>query len=114
MHFSKHDLFVIDGTFLVKASREAFFGVPLLEVDGKDHTFTYGVTRDLLRLRHTLGAGNLAVIFGKEAFATCDSPLRVDAIAAFLNELGVPVVNASEYAIIDISLTFLERASRLV
>jgi len=57
------ELFLIDSTFLVKASEAAFLGAPLLvDEEGRDHTRTFGVMRDLLRLqnarnspRHCLG-----------------------------------------------------------
>ncbi len=42
-------LFLIDSTFLFKASEAAFLGTPLLvDEEGRDHTRTFGVTRDLL------------------------------------------------------------------
>lgn len=114
MHCSPYDLFVIDGSCLVQASYDSFVGAPLLESDGKDLTFTYGVTRDFLRLRQSLGATRLALIFGMETYASTQNPEMVNVAAAFLEEMGVLVVNASACPVVDVSLAFLGTASYFV
>jgi hypothetical protein len=101
---SQPNLFVIDATFLVRASHQAFLGAPLLQVDGEDHTFTYGVCRDLLRLRPVLGAARLVVLFGAETYAASDAPGKVDVTATFLKDLGLPVVSAPDCAIVDAAI----------
>jgi len=58
-------LFLIDSTFLFKASEAAFLGAPLLvDEGGRDHTRTFGVMRDLLRLRRLLGIRALVLFPG--------------------------------------------------
>jgi hypothetical protein len=109
-----HDLFVIDATFLVKRSHQAFLGAPLLEVNREDHTFTYGVCRDLLRLRQVLGAARLVVTFGSETYAASDDPRKVAATSTLLKKLGVPIVDEPERAIIDICMAFVDSASHFV
>jgi hypothetical protein len=111
VHCSADDLFVIDGSCLVQASDDAFVGAPLLAADGKDLTFTYGVTRDFLRLRQSLGASRLALIFGMETYASAQDPELVNCAATFLEKMGVLVVNASACPVVDVSLTFLGTAS---
>ena len=114
MRHSAPNLFVIDATFLIKASHQAFLGAPLLEVDGEDHTFAYGICRDLLRLRRVLGAARLVVTFGTETYAASDDPRKVDGAATLLKELGLPIVNAPKCAIIDASMAFVDSASHIV
>jgi hypothetical protein len=111
---SAHDLFVIDATFLVGASHQAFLGVPLLEVDGIDHTFTYGICRDLLRLRQVLGAARLMVTFSSETYAASDHTQKVNLTAKFLKELGLPVVDEPKCATVDICMALIEGASHFV
>ncbi|MFN2134862.1 MAG: hypothetical protein ACK2UK_02850, partial [Candidatus Promineifilaceae bacterium] len=91
-----HNLFVIDATFLVRASREAFLGVSLFETNGVDQTFEYGICRDLLRLRQAIGAERFLVTLGSETYSASDDPQRLDGVATFLRQLGVPVINEPE------------------
>jgi hypothetical protein len=61
------DIFLIDGTGLLEASQKSFLGAPLLVVDGEDHTFLFGVIRDLLRLRQKSGINQGVFVIGEEA-----------------------------------------------
>jgi hypothetical protein len=55
---------------LLKASEAASLGARLLvDEDGRDHTQTFGVMRDLLRLRRTLGIRRAIVVVGEESVA---------------------------------------------
>ena len=60
--------FLIDLTGFLEASQKAFLGAPCLLVAGEDQTFVFGVVRDLLQLRHTLGIGinRGMVVIGEE------------------------------------------------
>lgn len=62
--------FLIDATFIVERAHKMFFGAPLMTAAGKDHTFTYGCVRDVLRVRRKLGIKAGVLILGKEAVLT--------------------------------------------
>ncbi|WPL10733.1 hypothetical protein [Thiorhodovibrio litoralis] len=109
-----HDLFVVDATFLVKKSQQAFLGASLLEVDGIDHTFTYGVCREFLRLRQALGAARLGVIFGSETYAESADAQKVNRTAQLLKDLGLRVVDEPKYSIVDICMASIDNASHFV
>ena len=93
--------FLIDSTFLFKASEAAFLGAPLLvDKDGRDHTRTFGVTRDLLRLREKFGIRNASVLVGEESVAaTCKEVL--DDLIPLLQQVRARVVRA-EARVVDI------------
>jgi transposase len=53
-----NDVVVIDLTFLLESSEKSFSGAPLIfGPQGQDNTVLYGVARDLLRLRNSVGMG---------------------------------------------------------
>jgi len=45
------DSFLIDTAFMIERTQKTFFETPLLTLDSKDHTFTFGFARDFLRMR---------------------------------------------------------------
>jgi hypothetical protein len=50
------EVVVIDLTFLLESSAKSFCGASLfLGSQGEDNTFLYGVARDLLRIRQSVG-----------------------------------------------------------
>ena len=106
-------LFVVDTTFILKKTAEAFHGAPLLVLDGKDHTFTYGFVRDLLRLRQTQVVRCGVLVAGKE----CDvvaSDKDVKAVVAFAREMGFPVVQEPKRSALDICYHLSTIATHLV
>lgn len=106
-------LFVVDTTFILKKTAEAFHGAPLLVLDGKDHTFTYGFVRDLLRLRQTQVVRCGVLVAGKE----CDvvaSDKDVKAVVAFAREMGFPVVHEPKRSALDICYHLSTIATHLV
>jgi hypothetical protein len=94
--------FLIDSTFLFKASEATFLGAPLLvEENGCDHTRTFGVVRDLLRLRKKLSIRNALVVVGKDSLAaTCKEVL--DDLLPLLQKIGAPVLQVDGARAIDI------------
>ncbi|MBN1569639.1 MAG: hypothetical protein JXA73_17475 [Acidobacteria bacterium] len=95
-------LFLIDSTFLVKSSEATFLGAPLLvDENGRDHTRTFGVVRDLLRLRKKFGIRNALVVVGEESVAaTCEEVLN-DFIT-LLQKIRAPVLQVDSARAIDI------------
>ena len=94
-------IFFIDGTGLLEASQKSFLGAPLLVVDGEDHTFLFGVIRDLLRLRQKLGINQGVFVIGEEAHKiTTDA--NIEKSVAFLKQLGIAVVHDSHVHVLDL------------
>jgi len=84
--------FLIDAGFIVARAHKTFFGAPLMTTAGKDHTFTFGCVRDVLRLRHNLGIRAGVVVIGKEAhLVSCRD--RVLDLVAVLKELKIPYIH---------------------
>jgi len=94
--------FLIDSTFLFKASEAAFLGAPLLiDEHGRDHTRAFGVLRDLLRLRKKFGIRNALVVVGEESLTATCKEVVVDLIP-LLQKIGVPVLQVDGARVIDI------------
>ena len=107
------DSFVIDATFLLDASHKAFLGAPLLLVDGKDQTFLFGVVRDLLRLRWSLGIHRGAVVIGKDAYrATLTS--NINKIVSFFEDLGILIIHEPDYRVLDVCASLAPHTTRFV
>ena len=84
------NLFVIDATFLVRASREAFMGAPLFEANGVDQTFEYGICRDLLRLRQAEHSATAQTRSGTEAPCCSRRVRRANMNSPLMLELPMP------------------------
>ena len=95
-------LFLIDSTFLFKASEAAFMGAPLLvDKDKRDHTKTFGVVRDLLRLRKTFGIRSAAVVVGEESLAATTDAVVVD-VLALLRQISASVLRLDGARVVDV------------
>ena len=95
-------LFLIDSTFLFKASEAAFMGAPLLvDKDKRDHTKTFGVVRDLLRLRKTFGIRSAAVVVGEESLAATTDAV-VDDVLALLRQINASVLRLDGARVVDV------------
>jgi hypothetical protein len=94
--------FLIDSTFLFKASEAAFLGAPLLvDKEGRDHTRTFGVVRDVLRLRKKFGVRNAAIVVGEESLAaTCKDV--VDDLLPLLRQINASVLRRDGARVVDI------------
>ena len=95
-------LFLIDSTFLFKDSEAAFMGAPLLVgKEHRDHTRTFGVVRDLLRLRKTFAIRRAAVVIGEESLAaTTDAVL--DDLLPLLRQINARVLRIDSARVVDI------------
>lgn len=94
-------LFVVDTTFILEKTAEAFHGAPLFVLDSKDHTFTYGFIRDLLRLRHSLGIEYGILVVGGEGHRVA-SDTDVEAVVAFAQKMGLFVLHRPDQNVLDI------------
>ena len=96
------ELFLIDSTFLFKASEAAFLGAPLLvDEEGRDHTRTFGVVRDLLRLRRMLGIRRAIVLVGEESVAATHKDV-LDDLIPLLRQIGVRVLREEGSRVVDV------------
>ena len=107
------DTFLIDATGLFEASHKAFLGARLLIVDDEDCTVVFGVIRNLLHLRHSLGIDRGLVVIGEEAYGVT-SRTNIQKTAAFLQQLGIRVVHDPLTRVVDLSLRFASVATGLV
>lgn len=106
-------LFVVDTTFILEKAAETFHGAPLLVLEGKDHTFTYGFIRDLLRLRHRLGIVHGLLVVGKEGHSVAPEK-DVEAVVAFAREMGLLVLHRPDQSVLDICYHLSENTTHLV
>lgn len=106
--------FLIDSTFLFRANEAAFLGAPLLvDESGRDHTRTFGVVRDLLRLRKRFGIRNALLVVGEESIAaTCKEVL--DDLISLLQRIRAPVLQVDGARVIDICAMAASSASWIV
>lgn len=94
--------FLIDSTFLFEASEAAFLGTPLLvDKEGRDHTRTFGVVRDLLRLRRKFGIRHAAIIVGEESLAATGTDV-VDDLLPLLRQINASVLRVDGARVVDI------------
>jgi DNA polymerase I-like protein with 3'-5' exonuclease and polymerase domains len=88
-----NDVVIIDLSFFLESSEQSFYGAPLiLGPQGEDNTVLYGVARDLLRLRKSVGIGRAIVVIGREANIVSNEA-NVARAVRFLERLGVAVVH---------------------
>jgi hypothetical protein len=97
------ETFLIDGTGLLAASHKAFLGAPLLALGAEDYTFLFGVIRDLLQLRRSLGIGRGVFVIGSEAHKVT-SVANIESTVTFLKQLGIAVVHDPLARVLDLSL----------
>ena len=89
---SPESRFLIDAAFIVERAHKTFFGAQLITAAGRDHTFTFGCVRDLLRLRRNLGIRDGVIVFGKETYSVASRERILD-LMVVLNELRIPHVH---------------------
>lgn len=107
------DIFLIDGAGFFEKSQKSFLGAPLLVVDGEDHTFLFGVIRDLLRLRCKLGINRGVFVVGEEAHQiTTDT--NIEKTIAFLQQLRIAVVHDSHARVLDLCVALASLANHVV
>src|SRR5258708_30072792 len=104
------DLFLIDSTFLLKASEAAFLGAPLLvDPEGRDHTHAFGAFRDILKLRKRLAIRRAAIIVGQESVAPTSQTVLAD-LLSLLAQLQVIVVRDDGVRVVDICYRYAAEA----
>jgi DNA polymerase I-like protein with 3'-5' exonuclease and polymerase domains len=105
--------FLIDARFLLRNTTEAFWGAPLIVVDGKDNTFCFGFLRDLLCLRNSLSISAGAVLFGADAllFAT---EKEIRSAEDMCRELGVGVIHEARTPALATVAAYADRFSNIV
>ena len=107
------DIFLIDSRGFLEASQKSFLGAPLLVVDGEDHTFLFGVIRDLLRLRKKLGINHGVFVIGEEAHQiTTDA--NIENTVGFLKQFGIAVVHDSHVRVLDLCVGLASLVTHVV
>jgi hypothetical protein len=86
------DSFLIDTAFMIERTQKTFFETPLLTLDGKDHTFTFGFARDFLRMRRRLGIRHSMLVIGKDSH-TLTSEHHLHDVMDFLQRFELPYIN---------------------
>lgn len=87
-----NEVVIIDLAFLLESSERSFYGAPLIcGPQGEDNSVLYGVTRDLLRLRKSVGIAKGIVIIGREADSV-SSEKNINRLVQLLRKLRAAVV----------------------
>ena len=86
------DCFLIDTAFMLERTQKTFFETPLLTINGKDHTCTFGFVRDFLRMRRQLGIRRSVLVIGKDSHALA-SEQQLHDIMDFLQRFELPYVH---------------------
>jgi len=107
------DRFLIDTAFMIERTYKTFFETPLLTIDGKDHTCTFGFARDFLRMRHRLGIRHSVFVIGKDSHALA-SEQQLHDIMDFLQRFELPYVNDPLHSNLQIIATLCAPFSHIV
>ncbi len=110
---SEANTFLIDATFILSKTSEAFHKTPLLVSDRKDLTFIYGFLRDMLRLRLAVGVERGILVFGSEGHGVA-TDADVGALVEFVHSLGLPVVHDTKRSVLDLCYHLSKIATHLV
>ena len=106
-------LFIIDSTFLLETSQNAFRGAPLLhDSGGRDTTMLFGFARDLLRLRKQLGMRKTLIVIGDDRPFLPGS--LISDVIDFLKRLRVPVLYAKGVRVGNVCAALAERCNWIV
>src|SRR6516164_701499 len=84
--------FLIDATFIIERMQKTFLGAPLLMVQGRDRTFTFGFARGFLRLRSMFGIRSGMLVIGKNSHLIT-SNRNIEDLVDFLRTLDVPILH---------------------
>src|SRR5271169_3775176 len=107
------DTFLIDATGFLEAGQKSFLGAFLLLVDGEDHTFLFGVLRDLLQLRRNLGINRGVFVVGEEGYQVATGA-NIAKTVSFLKQLGMAVVHDSHVRVLDLCVGLASLVSHVV
>jgi DNA polymerase-1 len=107
------DSFLIDTAFMIETTQKTFFETPLLTIDGKDYTFTFGFVRDFLRMRRRLGIRHSMFVMGKDAHALASDSQMYDTID-FLQRCELPYVHDPLHSHLQIVASLYAHFSHIV
>jgi DNA polymerase I-like protein with 3'-5' exonuclease and polymerase domains len=105
--------FLIDARFLLRNTTETFWDAPLIVVDGKDNTFSFGFLRDLLRLRNSLCISAGVIVFGSDA-SSLATEKDIRSVVDLCRELGILVIEEPKLPVLAIVATHADRFSDIV
>lgn len=100
----------IDMTFVIEDTAKSFVKTPLLQVDGRDNTFVFGVVRDALRIRNSLGIDSAILGVGAEVRSAGPEQNITEAVS-FLRRLGFPVVDDRARSVLALAYASSEAVS---
>ncbi|HTF64963.1 MAG TPA: hypothetical protein VK638_19980, partial [Edaphobacter sp.] len=109
----KDQNFLIDASFLLERNHEAFLGAQLLVRGDEDYTFLYGVTRDLLRLKHDLGILQGLLVIGRDSCTACADGC-IGRLVDFLSVLGISILHRPDVSVLDLCAGLAPLASHVI
>jgi len=89
---NSENFFLIDATFIIERTHKTLFGTPLLMVQGRDRTFTFGFARGFLRLRRRLEIRAGVLVIGKNS-RLITSDKNIEDLVEFLRTLDIRCVH---------------------
>jgi len=105
--------FLIDATFIIERTHKTFLGTPLLMVQGRDRTFTFGFAREFLRLRNTLGIRSGVLVIGKNSRLIA-SDKNIQDLVEFCRTLDIPCVHDPQNDVLHIAGSMTSGLSHIV
>lgn len=105
--------FLIDATFIIERTHKTFLGTPLLMVQGRDRTFTFGFAREFLRLRNTLGIRSGVLVIGKNSRLIA-SDKNIQDLVEFFRTLDIPCVHDPQNDVLHIAGSMTSGFSHIV
>lgn len=107
-------LYLIDPASLFDKNHKTFLGAPLLFDKDKDNdvTFLYGFLKDFLTIRCGLKIRAGIVLISKECLEDA-SEKEVEAVAAFIKKMGLPVIDDRKSSVIDICSQYARFSSAI-
>ena len=105
--------FLIDATFIIERTHKTFLGTPLLMVQGRDRTFTFGFAREFLRLRNTLGIRSGVLVIGKNSRLIA-SDKNIQDLVEFCRTLDIPCVHDPQNDVLHIAGSMTSGFSHIV
>jgi len=105
--------FLIDATFIIERTHKTLFGTPLLMVQGRDRTFTFGFARGFLRLRRRLEIRAGVLVIGKNS-RLITSDKNIEDLVEFLRTLDIPCVHDPQNDALQIAGSMSSEFSHIV
>ncbi len=96
---------IVDLTFLVQENSSSFWGAPIFVTSGTDYTFSYGVIRDLLRIRQRFGIIKWICILGRDSLDYV-SDQNINTICNLFEHIDFPLILDSKNSTLSICSKF--------